>query len=371
MKNHTKLFTAAFVVMSLFQTAAYGQSANCIDSDPFCTGTNYVFPATVNAPDAEEGPDYGCFVTQPNPVWYHMQIDAPGDLILEMSSTPEEDIDFICWGPFDDPETPCVDDLTSDKIVDCSYSAYSTETCTVPDSETGEYYIIMITNYSNDPCNINFFQAGGNATTDCSIVPPQASSNSPLCEGETLQFTAADVEGAVYSWNGPLNFSSSEQNPQIENATPEHSGTYEVTIELGGIESEPSVTEVVVASNPVVDAGEDQTISYGAYTTLDGSVEGNENDYVFSWQPEDLLEDPTILNPQTVNLEETTTFALLAENSEYGCSSSDQMTVLVEGDPLFVQIIAADEICLGESTILQAQPEGGSGDYSYYWTSEL
>ena len=347
-----------------------GQSANCIDSDPFCTGTNYVFPASVGAGDAEQGPDYGCLATQPNPVWYHMQIDDPGDLILEMNSTPEEDIDFICWGPFDDPSEPCVDDLTNDKIVDCSYSADPTETCTVPDSESGEYYIIMITNYSDEPCNINFFQTGGEATTDCSIVPPQSGSNSPVCEGETLQLTAADVEGATYFWTGPQGFSSTEQNPQIQNATPGHSGTYEVVIELGGIESDPSETEVVVAPSPIVDAGEDQTISFGMYTTLHGEVEGDANDFDFSWQPEALLENPTILEPQTINLEETTTFALMATNAEYGCSSSDQTTVIVEGDPLSVQIISEDEICQGEQITLQSEVLGGSGSYEYNWTSD-
>lgn len=347
-----------------------GQSTNCIDSDPFCTGTNYVFPASVGAGEAEQGPDYGCLLSQPNPVWYHMQIDDPGDLILEMNSTPEKDIDFICWGPFDDPFEPCVDDLTGDKIVDCSYSTDPTETCTVPDSETGEYYIIMITNYSDEPCNINFFQTGGEATTDCSIVPPQSGSNSPICEGETLQLTAADVEGASYFWTGPQGFSSTEQNPQVQNATPDHSGTYEVVIELGGIESDPSETDVVVAESPTVDAGEDQTISFGMYTTLHGEVDGDDSNFDFSWQPEALLDDPTILEPQTVNLEETTTFALMATHAEYGCSDSDQTTVIVEGDPLSVQIISEDEICQGEQIALQAEVVGGSGSYDYYWTSD-
>ncbi|MFW5974663.1 MAG: hypothetical protein ACOCQ6_00495, partial [Bacteroidota bacterium] len=113
MKNLYSFLLKAFAIIMLIVAGhvVYGQSASCIDSDPFCTGTNYVFPASVNAGDAEDGPDYGCLATQPNPVWYHMQIDDPGELILEMNSSPEEDIDFICWGPFDDPVEPCVDDL--------------------------------------------------------------------------------------------------------------------------------------------------------------------------------------------------------------------------------------------------------------------
>ena len=87
MKKLYFLFFKAFstVLSTAIGNGLHGQSANCIDSDPFCTGINYVFPASVGAGSAEDGPDYGCLVTQPNPVWYHMQIDDPGDLFLEMN----------------------------------------------------------------------------------------------------------------------------------------------------------------------------------------------------------------------------------------------------------------------------------------------
>lgn len=361
-----------FLLLALTAGPAYliAQSSTCIESDPFCTGVNYVFPASVNAPDAEDGPDYGCLGSQPNPVWYHMMIDDPGDIIIDMYSTPSNDIDFICWGPFDDPHDPCVDDLTEDKIVDCSYSVASVEECVLSDVETGEYYILMITNYSNDPCNITFSQTGGDATTDCSIVPPQASSNSPVCEGEPLELYAADMEDATYSWSGPDGFSSEEQNPVITDAGEENSGIYEVYIEVGGIQSDPSTTEVIVAPQPGVDAGEDQTIPYGTYTQLSGSLDQDPADYTISWQPDDLLDDPTILDPQTVNLNSTTDYSLMATHSEYGCSATDVMTVIVEGDPLSVTINAEEAICYGEETTLEAVVAGGAGDYTYYWTSD-
>jgi hypothetical protein len=146
----------------------------CEFADPFCTDNGmYEFPAGVNAGSGETGPDYDCLYTQPNPAWYYMRIGAPGEMDIHMYSTPEVDIDFCCWGPFDDPTTPCPYGLTEDKVVSCSYSTSWTEHCMIPASaQTGEYYILVITNYSNQACNINFSMVAGAGSTDCGILPP-------------------------------------------------------------------------------------------------------------------------------------------------------------------------------------------------------
>ena len=146
----------------------------CEFADPFCTDNGmYEFPAGVNAGSGETGPDYDCLYTQPNPAWYYMRIGEPGSMDIHMYSTPEVDIDFCCWGPFDDPTSPCPYGLTEDKVVSCSYSTSWTEHCMIPaNAQTGEYYILVITNYSNQPCNINFSMVAGTGSTDCGILPP-------------------------------------------------------------------------------------------------------------------------------------------------------------------------------------------------------
>jgi hypothetical protein len=146
----------------------------CEFADPFCTDNGmYEFPAGVNAGSGEAGPDYDCLYTTPNPAWYYMRIGDPGAMNIHMYSTPQVDIDFCCWGPFDDPTTPCPYGLTEDKVVSCSYSTSWTENCMIPaTAQTGEYYILVITNYSNQPCNINFSMIEGEGSTDCGILPP-------------------------------------------------------------------------------------------------------------------------------------------------------------------------------------------------------
>ncbi len=150
------------------------ENALCADAYPFCTDEGmYEFPAGVNAGSGEPGPDYDCLITTPNPAWYYMKMADPGDMDIYMYSTPSVDIDFCCWGPFADPISPCPNGLTSDKVVSCSYSAQPTEHCMIPASaQTGEYYILVITNYSNQTCNINFSKVAGSGSTDCTIIPP-------------------------------------------------------------------------------------------------------------------------------------------------------------------------------------------------------
>ncbi|MCQ2302434.1 MAG: choice-of-anchor J domain-containing protein, partial [Bacteroidales bacterium] len=154
--------------------AASRENNLCELALPFCTDNGlYEFPAGVNAGSGENGPDYDCLYTTPNPAWYYMKIADPGDMDIYMYSTPGVDIDFCCWGPFDDPSSPCPNGLTYDKVVSCSYSAQPTENCMIPASaQTGEYYILVITNYSNQACNINFSKVSGSGSTDCGILPP-------------------------------------------------------------------------------------------------------------------------------------------------------------------------------------------------------
>ena len=164
-------------MVNAMMTDLYIQSREnnmCEFADPFCTDNGmYEFPAGVNAGSGETGPDYDCLYTQPNPAWYYMRIGDPGSMDIHMYSTPEVDIDFCCWGPFEDPTTPCPNGLTEDKVVSCSYSTSWTEHCMIPaTAQTGEYYILVITNYSNQPCNINFSMVAGNGSTDCGILPP-------------------------------------------------------------------------------------------------------------------------------------------------------------------------------------------------------
>ena len=98
---------------------------------------------------------------------------------------------------------------------------------------------------------------GGSATVTVNhVVPaaPTAGSNSPVAAGGTLVLTATEVPGAAYTWSGPNGFTSTQQNPTIPDAGPQHAGAYNVTATVGGCTSVPGTTTVVVTLAPPVPA---------------------------------------------------------------------------------------------------------------------
>ena len=236
-------------------------NGTCEGALPFCTDEGlYDFPASTNVPNMGSYDPYYCFgvthqgqdnclYTSPNPAFYFMRIAEPGNLNIYIYTQPAHDVDFDCWGPFDDPETAC-NQLSCSNMVDCSYSAASTEHCHINNAQVGQYYLLLITNYSNQVCNILFENQGGGAT-DCSLLPPLADNNGPYCVGETIQLSALSEEyvGASYLWSGPNNYTSRYRNPSISNCTMEMAGTYTCTITNNG-RTASATTEVIIYPKP-------------------------------------------------------------------------------------------------------------------------
>jgi len=273
-----------FFSLVLFTNIMVGQTDSCETSLPFCTSDIYTFPASTNT-TAQSGPDYGCLNLQPNPAWYYLKIGVPGDIIITMESMPPRDIDFICWGPFPDAISPCTAELTNQMIVDCSYANWTAEECYIPDGQIGEHYILVITNYSNQPCEITFLKTSGTGETDCTIVPPPVSNNGPLCVGDTLKLFADTVANTVYNWTGPDSFASTQQNPVIPNATLANSGAYTLIVNTGGNTSDPTFTTVIITALPIVDFTIDvnDTICSNELVTYTGSDISGTNITNWNW----------------------------------------------------------------------------------------
>jgi large repetitive protein len=91
-------------------------------------------------------------------------------------------------------------------------------------------------------------------TTTVTINPtptsPIANSNSPVCVGSQINLSSNLIPGATYAWSGPNGYLSAIQNPSIPNSTVAMTGTYSLTITVGGCTSLPSTTNVVVNTIP-------------------------------------------------------------------------------------------------------------------------
>lgn len=86
-----------------------------------------------------------------------------------------------------------------------------------------------------------------------------ASSNSPVCAGDSLLLSAV-TSGSNVMWQGPSGFSSIVPNPLIFPATVSNSGMYIVASLLNGCAGIPAYLNVTVNSLPSIDLGPDTTI---------------------------------------------------------------------------------------------------------------
>ncbi len=200
--------------------ATVSTNSSCVSADPFCTGTSYNYCNTVNVPSLGGGGIYGCCGSTPNPAFYFMNIQTSGSVVFNISQTSNAglgiDVDFVLWGPFASQAAMCAG-LAAGNIIDCSFSIAAVETATISNAIAGQWYMILITNYSNQPGNIQFNQTNtGNAnagSTNCNIL---TAIPSPCSNG--LYTLAGSVEVPAPPTTGTLTVSSSCGGSVVFNA---------------------------------------------------------------------------------------------------------------------------------------------------------
>ncbi len=181
-----------------------------------------------------------------------------------------------------------------------------------------------------------------------------ANSSTPLVLNTTA--AATGVSNFTYSWSPAAGLSSTTAaNPSVTNLS--NATTYTVTVNTGSCTATATIT-VNINALPIADAGDDVVISAGQSTTL--SATGGSG---FAWSNGEntasIVVSPTI----------TTVYTVTVSNAS-GCTTTDQVSVTVSGGSLSATATSTlDSVCQGVSTQLQVTPSGGSGTYSYSWSS--
>ena len=192
-----------------------------------------------------------------------------------------------------------------------------------------------------------------------------------ICAGDQSQLLAVPTGGSgnyTYSWSStPPGFTSNIANPVVYPAV---TTTYTVQIN-DGFSMATGNTSVTVNPKPIASAGNNVSIPYGTNTTLNGYVTGGLGSYQYHWTSSPAGFYSTLQDPQTPNLDMTTIFNLVGSDAATGCSSDpSQVVVTVTGNALNVAPLAANpSICFGKTTQLYALAGGGSGNYTFNWTS--
>ncbi|MDR6966905.1 gliding motility-associated-like protein [Flavobacterium arsenatis] len=107
------------------------------------------------------------------PTWFFMKILNSGNIFLQISQVSTggfgTDVDFVLWGPFNNLSNIC-SQLNLAKEVDCSYAPDSIENVQLFNAVAGEFYILLVDNWSNIPGEITITQTGGSGSSDCSFL---------------------------------------------------------------------------------------------------------------------------------------------------------------------------------------------------------
>ncbi len=138
------------------------------------------------------------------PTWFFIRIKNPGDMNLKISQVTNSgnpsDVDFVLWGPFHDMNDIC-SKLNISNEKDCSYLPDPEENVYIPNSQSGDIYILLVDNYENVPGQITIAQTGGSGTTDCSFlssVKIKDSNNEDITE---LNYCKPETKDLVASVN--------------------------------------------------------------------------------------------------------------------------------------------------------------------------
>jgi len=202
--NDLKRIITFFIFYLLLNQVAISQSGGadfCSNSEPLCGSNVFSYPNSFGGTSAEPGPDYGCLGSTPNPAWFFLQIAQDGDLVLTIEQStvlggpPDLDVDFIIYGPFAETSIACSSGLTLVNIVDCSYSPNNVENVNISNAVAGDYYLLLITNYSDQPGFITVNQSSGTGQTNCGILADEVG-----CTGDTITLDATTTNAVNYIW---------------------------------------------------------------------------------------------------------------------------------------------------------------------------
>lgn len=182
---HFKSIISCLIILST-PLAIFSQGATCGTMEEMCLDYGTYYTGVVGEV-AGPGNDYDCLGSQPNPAWYYLEIDDPGDIEMELFA--DSDIDFIIWGPFDnlDIAIETCGDLggsIESPVVDCSYSGVAYETPEITSALSGEIYVLLITNYAAVVQEITVNKLTGEGSTVCPYVPGMCESYSGTFTGE-------------------------------------------------------------------------------------------------------------------------------------------------------------------------------------------
>lgn len=182
-----------------------------------------------------------------------------------------------------------------------------------------------------------------------------AGSNSPVCEGGSIQLSS---QGSNISWRGPNGFSASGNNVSVPNTTAASAGDYIATSTSGGCSWDDTVS-VVISPGPVVTVNIDSV----AFCQGDSVQLVASGATTYQWYPAQGLDNPsresTTARPNT-----SVTYSVIGANGN-GCYDTATVSIRVFRSPV---ADAGPDRSMLKGTTLQLTGKVTGDSLRYYWT---
>lgn len=222
------------------------------DQNPFINNMNVLnaglYTVTVTNPAGCQASDAITINVVPAPTAYATanSTDLCVGETLQLQSSPNGMTSYVWTGP---------NGFTS--------ASQDTVIVSIDGNDQGVYTITM----SNGTCS-----SSASVTINVHALPTVlASANSTnLCEGSTLNLTASPSGATAYEWSGPNGFTSTDQNPVLNNTVLQSLGTYVVTAfnSLGCTATDDIFINITPGFTPVITGS--TSVCEGSLTELTG-----------------------------------------------------------------------------------------------------
>jgi hypothetical protein len=257
----------------------------CTEAPAFCTGQTVTYANATNVPSLGQ---IGCLFTSPNPAFFFLQVNQAGPLSYLISQVNNAgvgiDVDYVAWGPFTDLNAACTGvpanplaqtvpiptPLTGcpGTLHACSYSIAPQEIMCIPNAQLCDVYVIMITNFANQPGTVTFTQTNsGGGTTACFPINTFNYSQTNYCQNQPnpTPVLAPSATAGVYTSTPGLVIDSVTGTIDLLASTP---GAYVVTstsaTTIGGVCS--TIPFITTTRTVIITAPANATISYPSAT---------------------------------------------------------------------------------------------------------
>lgn len=195
---------------------------------------------------------------------------------------------------------------------------------------------------------------------------PTVSNNGPVCEGDDLQLNSNGSNSNItYEWSGPSGYTSTDQNPVVNNVSPTlHNGYFYSNVVLDGCASDVDSTMVLINPNPVPDILSNMPVCEGKEMKL-FVIKGSDETYTWESLQGGFTASGDTAKISTVRLTDEGIYIVAAKNNVTGCVGYDSISFTPVPLPGNIDFLSNSPVCMNDSLLINTSDT--STNVTYQW----